>query len=252
MDDVDRAQRALAGGIEQPQRIDPIAVELDAHRVRVQRGADVDDVAADREGAGVLDQRRAGEPGRDQPRRGGVAIDDRAGAERQRALTQLGRRHGPAQQRGRRRHDESRRERAADRQAVQHRQPGRELCAIGGQLGVRRGVRGRQRDRLGAHRGQVRLERARHAVVGRDHDHRPARTPGQLGRRVEPRGQERHVGQGGPVDQHRTARGGPRQLARRRQGGQPTRRIAARPAPARPTGRSLAVALTARWRLNSR
>lgn len=81
----DRAQRALAVGVEQLDREAEIFVELDARGVRRGRGPHVDDRAADREGSGVFDDRDAEVSALDHPRDELVAIDELFGLNEVRA-----------------------------------------------------------------------------------------------------------------------------------------------------------------------
>ena len=69
------AQRALRLGVEPAQRLDLVAEQLDPHRVRRERRVDVDHAAADRERAGLVDDRRARPAAGDQQRGELVAID---------------------------------------------------------------------------------------------------------------------------------------------------------------------------------
>jgi len=55
---IDGPQAALGGSVEQAQRLHLVAKELDAYRVLVDRGKDVDDSPAYREGSGILDHLR--------------------------------------------------------------------------------------------------------------------------------------------------------------------------------------------------
>jgi hypothetical protein len=58
---VDGAQRALRAGVEEADRLDQVAEELDARRVAAERREEIEDAAADREGARVLHHRAAHE-----------------------------------------------------------------------------------------------------------------------------------------------------------------------------------------------
>ena len=63
---IGRAGRSLRRRIEPSQRLDHVADELDAHRLGVGRRKHIDDAAANREGAVLVDRILASEPGVDE------------------------------------------------------------------------------------------------------------------------------------------------------------------------------------------
>ena len=93
---IDLAQRALRLGIEPAQRLDLVAEQLDAHRMRRERRVDVDHAAAHRERAGLVDDRRARPATGDEQRRDLIAIDRVALLDREPARRELGRRERAA------------------------------------------------------------------------------------------------------------------------------------------------------------
>ncbi len=139
---VNGPQGALGGSVVQAQRLHLVAKELDAYRVLVDRGKDVDDSPAYGEGSGILDYLRPAVAGSakifDQclPIQGGLGLDHPA---------EIGERHRgnhAAKHRRSGRHHHGRR--VAVTQAVQECQPAHDGAAIGLHLGVRRDFGRRQ------------------------------------------------------------------------------------------------------------
>ncbi len=171
-----RAQRALRGRVVQAQRLDLVAVKLDAHGVLVDGGKDVDDGATHGERAGILDDGRAREAGAREGGDGLLAIERRARADRPAERVERRARHDAPEQRLRRRDEHARREPA--REAKQRRHAAEQRAPVGLHLGVRRGIgrgqlqRGGRRERIVA-RGRWRQEerqileaRLGHLLVG--------------------------------------------------------------------------------------
>ena len=88
--ELDRAQRALRLRVEPAQLLDHVAEQLDAHGMRRERRVDVDDLAAHRERAGLVDHRRARPAAGDEQRRDAVALDRIAAPDGQPAGGELG------------------------------------------------------------------------------------------------------------------------------------------------------------------
>ena len=100
VDLVERAHGALGDRIEEADRLDQVAQQLEPDRVAVQRREDVDDAAAHGEGAGVLDHGGAAVAGARQQGGGGVAIDLLLGGEDVDEGGELGARDDAAGERG--------------------------------------------------------------------------------------------------------------------------------------------------------
>ena len=171
------AQRALRLGIEPAQRLDVVAEQLDADRMRRERRVDVDHATAQRERAWLVDDWRARPATGDQQRRDLIAIDRLALLiVRPRDASSAGA-HRPPRQCLRRRDDELRPQRRLG-QPVQRRDALDDPRAIRRQVRVRRDIDPRQRrDRieLGGialatdEEPHVALERTGRGIVGRDH-----------------------------------------------------------------------------------
>ncbi len=94
----DVALAALRLRVERTAALDLVAEELEADRRRIRRAPQIDDAAADRERAGVLDERGAGEAERDELRREHLALDRDTLAEEIRArLERAPRDHAPGE-----------------------------------------------------------------------------------------------------------------------------------------------------------
>ena len=192
-DAVDLAQRALRLGIEPAQRLDLVAEQLDPHRMRRERRVDIDDAAAQRERAGLVDDRRPRPAAVDQELRDLIAID-RAGPSRSRgrarassaggmrlARERLGRGdHDPRPQRRAGSGDTaSRRARRCSCDRATAPRTARHRCRA-----ATRSDRARPSRRRADPEPDIVFELARGVVVGCDHDD-------ELGRRAlggEPRG----------------------------------------------------------------
>src|SRR5262249_40789888 len=76
-----RPHRALVVRTKEPDRLDRVAVQLDAQRIAVEGRENVEDEAAHREGAGVLDDRHARVAGGDEASDHLLAVAGVAGEE---------------------------------------------------------------------------------------------------------------------------------------------------------------------------
>src|SRR4051794_18758482 len=90
LDALPLAQRALGEGREPAQRLDLDVEQLDADRALLGRGVDVEQAAADRELAAVLDLVDALVAGRDELQHGLVEVEQLADLEREAVRAQLG------------------------------------------------------------------------------------------------------------------------------------------------------------------
>ncbi len=161
---VDRLDRSLRLGVVAAQRLDGVAEELDAHRVRLARREDVDQTAADAELAVLVDGIGAGEAGVDQATRQGGQVEVDVRPQRDPGVTHPADAADAGGDGGDRGHDDAGRPR---RQGVQCPRPGGGHVEVRRDLAIRIDLEGRtrQHDALGVGRAPALQRRGEEADV---------------------------------------------------------------------------------------
>ena len=194
-------RRPLRRRVEQPERLDRVAEQLDAQRPAVERAEDVDDPAAGREGAQVLDQRRRLVAHVGQPAEEGVAVEVLAHAHHLAQRVQHVRREHPLVERAPGEHQ--RREPGPLAQVEQRAEPLGDHGRVGRQLvpgqhlvaGELQHVGLHQRARAAEEERQIRGQLLGRVLVRGDAQQRRPQLARQPGQHVPPR---RALQPGGP------------------------------------------------------